>query len=347
MEYKNQTAFLVQPEKFEIADTPMPEMGADDVLIEVKHVGVCGSDVHFFQDPTGGGRSSKLSIVLGHECAGRVVAAGDNVRTLAPGDMVAIEPGVPCGRCEYCKGGRYNLCRSLTFLAAPPFISGALSRYVAHPADFTYKLADGMSTVDGVMMEPFAIGMYAVKRAGVRAGDTVAILGSGCIGLMILIACKAVGADMVIVADIYGNRLRMAQSMGASATVGEGGEDSAKRILELTSGEGADYIFEAAGNPATCAGATQAVKRGGKIVMVGISHKPIPFDFYGASCKESDIISIFRYVNMYPSARKMIASGKADPAKVVTGIVPFEDVQRAFESAMNEREKTIKTIIEF
>ncbi len=345
---KNQTAFLTAPKKIEIDDTKMPAMGIGDVLIEVKQVGICGSDLGFFVDPTSGGRrEAAYPIVLGHECAGVVIETGKAVQDIRPGDLVAVEPGVPCGHCEYCRSGRYNLCPDVDFLAAPPFRKGALQRYIAHPGDFVHKLPEGMTALDGAMLEPFSIGVHAIKRSRVMLGDTVVITGAGCIGLMCLMACKAAGAARIIVSDIYDNRLKMAKELGATDVVNSSRMPVEKEVLRMTDGRGADHVLEAAGVPAAMDAALAAVKRGGNIAVVGLNHTPTPFDFYEAARKECDLIHVWRYANIYPIAMKTVIAGKADPKSVVTSMFRFEEVQTAFEDSLNKKQEIMKAAIAF
>lgn len=205
----------------------------------------------------------------------------------------------------------------------------------------------GMNAVDGAMLEPLSIGMYAVERAGIKVGDTIAILGAGCIGLMNLMACKAAGADTVMVVDVFDNRLEMAKAIGADIVVNSAGQDLLEEVGRAVGKRGFDHVFESAGNPATTKAALDIVRRGGDIIMVGLNHTPTPFDFYKAARKECDVLSVWRYANMYPRAVRAVASGRIDPKKVVTDIFGFEDVQMAFERSCNEKQTIVKGIIRF
>ena len=216
---KNQAAFLVDKQRLELMDCDMPSVSDTDVLVEVAHVGICGSDMHIFEDPHYAVKDIKLPVVLGHECAGRVAAVGKSVKGIIPGDRVALEPGVPCGSCEFCMSGRYNLCPDVRFLGARPWLNGAFSRYVSHPARWTFRLPDAMDTVEGALLEPLVVGMHAVDRANLRTGQSVLILGAGCIGLMTLEACLARGITNVTMSDLYENRLDMAGTIGARHVV--------------------------------------------------------------------------------------------------------------------------------
>lgn len=344
---KNETIFLVEDKKFEYKKTEIPKIGENDVLVEIKHIGICGSDVTFFDEHTvHGALDYDLPIVLGHECAGIVAEKGSEVKNLEIGDRVALEPGVPCGECEYCRTGRYNLCRNVDFMAAPPFQSGAMSRYVKHPASWTFKLPDNVSTLEGALLEPLSVGMYAVKRANPQPGDTVTILGAGCIGLMTLLSLKARGIDNIIIMDLFDNRLEKAKLMGAKYAVNSGKKDMIETVMELTGAEGTKFVFETAGNPVTTKAAAKITKCGGKIVMVGQVHQPVEYDFFEINSKEVDLLNVFRYANIYPMALESVSSGRVDVKQMVSNSFSWEQSQEAFECALYHKQDAIKVVIE-
>lgn len=343
---QNQTAYLVDEKKFELKDSEMPVAAADEVVVKIKHLGVCGSDVHFFNTPFNLGYEMTLPIVLGHEAAGEVISAGSGVTALKPGDLVALEPGIPCEKCEHCLSGKYNLCREVIFLAAPPFQTGALSRYIKHPARWCYKLPDGMDTLEGALVEPLSVGMYAVKRSGATVGNSVLIIGSGCIGLMTAEVCKAMGLKHIVVADLSEIRLKKASEIGASAVINTSSSDLIEEVNRMTDSKGFDIVFETAGSKVTAALTCDAVKAGGKIVMVGNIFGTTPFEFIKLNEKEADIISVFRYRNIYPTAIETSSMGLTPTKKVVTNYFKFEEVQKAFECALYEKETAVKVVIE-
>lgn len=345
---QNQTAFLVEAKKFEIKDTPMPKVGADDLLIEVKHIGVCGSDVLFFNDPTvGGDLNPEMPMVLGHECGGVVIGMGENVSGFQLGDVVALEPGVPCGKCEACKSGHYNQCTEMDFMASPPFKSGALHRYVAHPAQWCYPLGSDCTTLDAAMLEPFSVGLYAARRAGVQSGESALILGSGCIGIMTVLALNAAGVKDIIIADVMDNRLEMAEKIGTCKAVNSKEEDLLQAVMAMTGGKGVDYVFECAGAVPTVKSTYLYARMGGKVVFVGQCHQEVPYYFFKASMKEVDFITILRYCNAYPVAKKLTEQRLADPKKVVTNVFRFEEIQAAFECALYQKDTALKVVLEY
>lgn len=348
MDRKNQTAWLVAPQKIEIRDSEMPVCGPEDVIVEMKHMGICGSDVMVYSDPTIGGHEIPVfPFVLGHECAGIITETGSNVKNFTVGDKVALEPGIPCGKCEFCLNGKYNLCPEVNFMAAPPFLSAALHRYVKHPAAFTFKLPDNVDTIEGAMVEPLAVGTHAASRAGVEPGKSIVILGAGCIGLMTLMACLSRGASQIIVSELFENRLKVAEELGAKYIINAEKENTAAAVMEITNGLGADIVFETAGNTVTAKQTPELVKRGGKVVMVGNVHGDTPYDFFTMNCKEADIISVFRYRNIFPAVIDSISSGKAPVKKVATNFFDFKDADQAFQCAMKEKQTALKVVIEF
>ena len=345
---KNRTAYLTAAQTIELRDTEMPRPADDEVLIEVKHVGICGSDVMFYEDPSVGGRlDTPLPVVLGHESAGVVVQTGAAVTGLRPGDRVALEPGIPCGKCRWCLSGKYNLCPQVNFMACSPWERAAFSRYITHPAAFSFKLPAKVSTLEGALVEPLAVGLHAASRAGAGLGQTAVILGSGCIGLMTLLACKAMGVSRVVMADLFDNRLEIAARTGADLTVNSGREDLVRRVLDFTGGLGADLVFETAGSPVTTALTPELVMRGGRIVLVGNIHEKVQFDFFALNSKEVDVLSIFRYRNIYPMAIQAIAAGAIDVAPIATDLFPFERVAEAFDVAKNQKQTALKVVVEF
>ncbi len=343
---KNKTAFLTAPERFEIMDSPMPECGEKDILVETEYVGICGSDVMFYYDPTIGGELDvTLPIVLGHECAGRIAAVGSRVKGLAVGDRVALEPGVPCGTCKYCRSGRYNLCPDVNFMAAPPWKSGALSKYISHPADFAFKLPENVGTLEGAMIEPLSVGMHAAARAEVSPGQSVLILGAGCIGLMTLLACKNRGVSDITVADLFDNRLEKAKALGASRAINAAETDTIEEIARMTGGEGVELVFETAGSSATAKQIPYLVQAGGKAVMVGNVHGSTPMDLFEMNNKEADILSVFRYHHTFPAAVASVAAGNIPLKEAASDFYTFDQVNEAFACALNQKQSALKVII--
>ena len=340
-------AFMRGIDKMVIKEIPVPEIGKKEVLVSLEYVGICGSDVHYFHNGCCGSYKVDLSedYMLGHECAGTIVKVGEEVERLKVGDRVALEPGITCGECEQCKSGHYNLCPDVVFLATPP-VQGCNEEYIAFPENMCFKLPDNVSTKEGALIEPLSVGFYASEQGGVKTGDTVVILGSGCIGLVTLLACKAHGAGKIIVADLVEARLQKAIELGAAEVINSGKEDVLKKIEELTNGRGADVVFETAGSPVTIAQTPFIVRRGGTITLVGISAKEeITYNFAQIMDKEATIKSVFRYRNIYPKAIAAVSSGAINVKGIVTHEFDLEHIQDAYDEAVNNKTDLVKAVI--
>ena len=342
---KNRAAYMTDLDKMEIRDIEMPKAGAKEVLVELVYVGICGSDVHYFHDGRCGDYKVEGDFMLGRECAGTVVALGEGVEHLKVGDKVALEPGITCGQCEFCKTGRYNLCPDVQFLATPP-VQGCYENYIAFPENMCFKLPDNISTKEGALVEPLSVGMHAANQGDVKLGDSVVILGAGCIGLVTLLACKAHGATDITVVDVIPKRLDYALKLGATRVINGREADAVGEVDKLTDGAGVDKVFETAGSPITIQQTPYMVKNGGTIVLVGISaQEKIEYNFAKIMAKEARIESVFRYRNIYPQAIAAIADGIIDVSGIVTHEFDFDDIQEAFDCAINNKDDVVKAVI--
>ena len=338
----NTEAILVTPKKFEIKECAVPEPKEKEILLKVEYVGMCGSDIHGFEfGPYIPPKDPNQKIGLGHEVAGEVVKIGSIVTKFKVGDKVLIEPGVPDDSCEYCREGRYNICPDVDFMATQPNYRGALTQYMTHPEEWTYHIPEGMSTMEGALVEPAAVGMHAAILGGAMIGKSIAILGGGTIGLMVLQACKVLGADDITVVDVIDKRLDMALKLGAKRVINGKNQDAVEvlRSPEMYGTYGVDLVFEAAGAVFTAQQAVQLVARGGKIIMVGTQSKPVPIDFLKIN-REVIIQTAFRYCNNFPQTIEAIATGKFNVKDMVTNIYDYKDVQKAFEDAIDPIKKT-------
>lgn len=336
--------YLTEPGKMEIAEEPRPKATLGNVLVKIEYNGICGSDVHFFKDGRVGDCILHDRFVLGHEVSGTVVEIGEGVTNLKVNDRVALEPGYSCGRCEFCKTGRYNLCPDVQFFAAPP-VSGALKEYVSHPADMCFPLPDNVSTMEGALVEPLAVGLHAASLGGVSLGQSVVILGAGCIGLVTLLAAKARGAAKIVVVDLHDKRLEFASRMGATHTINAQNENVLERVKEIL-GEGPDVVFETAGSSATIAQTAFLAKRGGVIVLVGMAaESEVSYNFFQVMEKEASIKCVFRYRNLYPTAIAAIASGSINVKQIVTHEFTLEESNEAFATVVRDAQNVVKGII--
>jgi L-iditol 2-dehydrogenase len=341
----NKAVFMSGTNNMVTKEVPMPVPGPKDALIKVDVVGICGSDVHYYQHGRIGDFVVEGDFILGHECAGEVVAVGNAVKTLAVGDRVALEPGKTCGKCKYCKTGRYNLCPDVEFFATPPY-HGVFTNYVTHPEDMCFKLPDNVSNTEGALVEPLAVGLHASGMGEVKLGDTVVVFGAGCIGLVTLLSCKARGASKVYVVDVLENRLATARRLGATETINARECNAVEKIAQLTAGQGADVVIETAGSEITVKQTADVVARGGTIVLVGMTAKDeTSFNFMKLMGKEGQLKTIFRYRNLYPVAINAIASGSIDVKSIVSHEFDFDHVKEAFDFVVSNAKDVVKAVI--
>ena len=329
--------------RLETRPIPVPKPG--EVLIRMNHVGICGSDLHYYEDGCIGDYVVTTPMILGHEGGGTVVEVGAGVTTLTPGDRVAIEPGVPCGHCDYCKTGRYNLCPDVVFQATPPY-DGAFAQYIAWPAKMCFLLPDNISTLAGAMIEPLSVGMHAAMQGGARPGMTAVVLGSGCIGLMTMLALHSMGVSKVYVTDIQPKRLAMAGTLGATGVWNAVQRDTVKQVMEFTHGRGADVVIETAGSAPTTAQTAELVAPGGTVVLVGMTPGgKLEYNLGALMNKEATLKTVFRYRNLYPTC--IDVASRLPVTDVVTHVFPFAETDRAMAENSANRADIVKAAIVF
>ena len=335
---------LVLEEKLRLSlreiDLPL-NMGPRDVRIRIARVGICGSDVHYYQHGSIGPFVVKEPMVLGHEASGVVTAVGDEVRELAPGDRVCMEPGIPDLASRASREGHYNLDPAVRFWATPP-IHGCLTSEVVHPAAFTFKLPAQVSFAEGAMVEPFAVGLYAATRAGIKPGATAVVIGAGPIGIMVALSALAAGAGQVVISDLSAEKLAIAGKYPGIYPFDIRGGSLVARVAELTAGLGADVVFEASGSPRAFDNIFDLLAPAGTMVLVGMPPGAVSFDVVAAQAKEARIETIFRYANVYSKAVALLASGKVDLKPLISASFPFEQSIAAFERAAECRPADIK-----
>ena len=328
---------------FEERDIPQPK--DDEVLVKLEYVGICGSDMHYYESGAIGDYVVKPPFVLGHEPGGTVVEVGKNVTHLKVGDRVALEPGKTCGHCEFCKTGRYNLCPDVVFFATPP-VDGVFQEYVAHEAGLCFKLPDNVSTMEGALIEPLAVGFHAARQGGAQAGQVAVVTGAGCIGLVSMMALKAMGVSKVYSVDVMDKRLDKALELGADGVINGSREDAVKKVMELTGGMGCDLVIETAGTEITTRQAVQMTKKGATIVLVGYSKTgEIKMPISLALDKELTFKTVFRYRHIYPMAIDAVASGRVNLKGIVTNEFALDDIQEAMDESVNNKADIVKAVV--
>lgn len=317
------------------------ELGPDDVRIEMHTVGICGSDVHYYTHGAIGPFVVREPMVLGHEASGTVSEVGSDVKHLAVGDRVCMEPGIPDSRSKASRLGMYNVDPAVRFWATPP-IHGCLTPSVVHPAAFTFKLPDNVTFGEAAMVEPFAVGMQAAMKAKIKPGDIAVVTGAGTIGMMIALAALAGGCARVFVTDLHQPKLDIAGRYPGVTPINVTKEDPAAVIAAATDGWGADIVFEASGSSKAIAAMTDYAAPGGAIVVVGIPTAANSIDIGIAMNKELRIEFVFRYANVFDRAIALIASGKVDLKPLISATFPFEQSIAAFERAAQSLPDDVK-----
>jgi L-iditol 2-dehydrogenase len=320
-------------------EEPMPEPGPGEVLVKVRAVGVCGSDIHWLREGNIGSDRVLEPLVLGHECAG-VIANGPRA-----GERVAIDPACPCGLCEFCLEGNPNLCTNLRFAGHAPH-DGALRQYIAWPERSLFSLPDSLADIEGVMLEPLGVALYSVDCGNVKLGMSVGVFGCGAIGLSVIQVARASGAASIFATELPGlpHRVEAAQRSGATAFEAGGGRE-AEQILKATAGRGVDVAFEAAGDPEAVEAAIATVKPGGTVILIGIpTEDRTAFTASIARRKDLTIRSIHRMKHTYPRTIRMVQNKQVDVRSMVTHRFPLSEVCRAYAAA--EKREGIKIVVE-
>ncbi|WP_323088269.1 NAD(P)-dependent alcohol dehydrogenase [Allobaculum sp. JKK-2023] len=331
--------------KMGYTERQIPTPKDDEVLVKLEYVGICGSDMHYYETGAIGDYVVEPPFVLGHEPGGTVVEVGKNVKHLKVGDRVALEPGKTCGHCEFCREGKYNLCPDVVFFATPP-VDGVFQEYVAHEADLCFKLPDSVSTLEGALIEPLAVGFHAANQGGAHAGQTAVVMGAGCIGLVSMMALKAEGVSRVYVVDVMDKRLEKALELGADGVINGKNENAVEAVKRLTDGKGCDLVIETAGTEITTRQAIHMTKKGATIVLVGYSktgEMTLPMSL--ALDKELTFKTVFRYRHIYPMAIDAVASGKVNLKGLVTDVFEFDDIQNAMDRSVADKANIVKAVV--
>ncbi|MGA3216140.1 MAG: NAD(P)-dependent alcohol dehydrogenase [Acidimicrobiales bacterium] len=326
----NKAAVLYGNFDLRIEDRPMPVPRPREVLVEVASVGVCGSDVHYYEHGRIGDFVVSAPLVLGHEASGTVVGRGELAHRHEIGARVALEPGVPCGSCRECRTGHYNLCRDVVFFATPP-VDGALARYVTIHEDYAFWLPDHVSYDAGALCEPLSVGLWASRQAGITVGARVSVAGAGPIGAAVTLVALAAGATEVIVSDPVPERRARLLAVGATSVV-----DPTTSGLEHEAAD-ADVFVDCSGSPAAIVDGIKSVRPAGAAVLVGMcpaSEVPIPIA--AVQTREIRLTGTFRYANTYPQAIALIASGAIDLEGLIDARFSLDSAEEALTAARRD-----------
>jgi L-iditol 2-dehydrogenase len=345
MQGKMKVAIMTGIGKMEIIERDIPQPKPNEALVRIDYVGICGSDLHYYEAGRIGDFIVKPPFVLGHEAGGVVVETGSAVTHLKPGDRVALEPGKTCGRCEFCRSGRYNLCPDVVFFATPP-VDGVFQEYAAHEAALCFKLPDQVGALEGALIEPLAVGFHASISGGAGIGQTALVTGAGCIGLVSMLAMKAQGVSRVFVTDVVPKRLEKAKALGADGIINAAEQQVPGVIAELTGGKGVDLAIETSGNEGSAGQAIESAKKGGTMVFVGYSKSGMMnLPISTALNKELSFKTIFRYRHIYPLAIDAVARGAVRIKDIVTNIFDFDDIQNAMDKSVHNKADIVKSVV--
>jgi L-iditol 2-dehydrogenase len=329
-----------------LEEVPRPVVQAGQVLLKVACVGVCGSDVHYYLHGRIGTQIARTPIILGHEFSARVAAIGPGVEGLTPEQLVAVEPGIPCHTCEPCLEGHPNLCPHVRFCGTPP-VDGVFSEYAVMPAENCFPLPAQLGAVEGALLEPLGIAIHSVDLAQLRAGQTVAVLGAGPIGLLIASVARAAGASQVIMSEPLAYRRKFAQDYVADFALDPETADVPSEILSLTRGRGVDVAFEAAGVPDTPNQAAACTRIGGKVILAGIAQGDnLTLPASTSRHRGLTIKLVRRMKHTYPRAIRLARTGQVNLKPLATHSFPLEQIREAFDMVAGYQDGVLRAMIQ-
>lgn len=333
---------LEETKKLAIRDIMVDELlGPRDVRIALHTVGVCGSDVHYYQHGRIGQFVVREPMILGHEASGTIIEVGREVTDLHVGDRVCMEPGIPDPNSRASKLGIYNLDPAVKFWATPP-VHGVLRPTVVHPASFAFKLPDNVSYAEGAMVEPLAVGIHAANKARIQPGDVAVVMGAGPIGMVTALSALAGGCSQVIITDVQQPKLDLAATLGPIVPVNVREQNLMAVVNQLTDGWGVDIVFEASGNEHAAASVFEPLRPGGCVVLVGIPSSAFPYHVSDAQVKEARVENVFRYAHVYARALALMSSGRIDVKPLITDRFAFDDSIAAFDYASHMPPTSVK-----
>ena len=326
-------------------ETPRP--GAGQALVRVRRAGICGSDIHYFMHGRVGSFVPKRPFTLGHEIAGEIAAVGEGVDAAVIGQRVAVDPSMPCGHCEFCRGGRYNLCINMRFYGSAsvdPHVDGGFADYVLAPARNCHAVPDSLSWGEAAMTEPLSVAVHGLTRASNIAGKTVLVTGGGAIGQLTALAARAFGAATVVLADIAAFPRQLAVELGADGAIDAGADDVVEQGLALVPG-GFQIVLEAAGSAKAVPLAIALARRGATIVQIGTLPVEMSAPLNAIMAKELSYVGSFRFANVFGTALNLMTSGRVDVKPLINAVFPMDDMDTAMARAVGT-DAVIKVQIE-
>jgi L-iditol 2-dehydrogenase len=321
-----------------IEDLPTPKIKDDEVLVRVKAVSICGSDVHAYR---GVSKRRIPPLVMGHEFSGEIVKLGRTVKGLKEGERVVLEPVLSCGKCALCQRIRSNICDNIRLVGL--HLSGAFSEYVPIPASKCHMLPDAVSFEEASLVEPLAVAVHAVNLASLENDEDIAILGSGAVGLMTLQVVNNIGAGKLFAIDTLEYRLDLAKKLGATTTINAVKEDPVKEVLAQG---GVNTVFEAVGHQKTVQQALSMVQKGGKVVIIGMLEATMELNMLDVTVKEIEIRGSYGYTSDdFKQALTLIANDKVEVKPLITHVLPLHDIAKGFDILSKGVENVIKVVL--
>lgn len=334
------------PRTMALVDRPVPEPTPHEVLLRIASTGVCGSDMHYYLDGHIGSQVITPPLILGHEYAGVVEAVGSAADPALLGKRVAVEPGIPCMQCEWCRTGHYNVCRHM-FFPGGPGCDGAFAEYIAVHAAFCFPIPDHMSMPVAAMVEPLAVALHTVELANLKPGESAAVIGLGPIGLLTTMVLRHAGVGVVFGSDLYDYRVEAGREHGVDQAWSARATDVPQRILEATNGRGVDVAFDCTNAPEGITLAIRSARPAGRCVLTGISGSEVdPIPVSDARRKELSIAWCRRFRFNYPTAIDLIAQGRIPVERLITHSFPLAETPAAFELVAETKDNVLKVSID-
>jgi L-idonate 5-dehydrogenase len=331
-------AFLLHGARdLRLADLPQPVPGPGEVVLAMRRAGICGSDIHYFSHGQIGSFIPKRPFVLGHEFAGEIVSAGAGVPASRMGERVTVDPSMPCGTCDLCRGGRYNLCVNMRFYGSAscdPHINGGFEEFITAPAANAYPVPDALTWGEAAMTEPLSVAIHAARRAGNLAGRSVLVTGGGTIGQLTALVAQVFGAAHVSLSDILPGPRQFALDRGADDVLNALSPDFVAEAEALAPG-GFDVAFEAAGSAEALGQALAVVRRGGIIVQVGTLPAAVTLPLNVVMARELTLLGSFRFANAFPAAIAMMTCRRIDVQPLITSVYPLGEFGAAMQAAID------------
>ncbi len=330
---KNLVAVLTEPGSIVLEERDVPTPGAGDVLVEIRSVGVCGSDVHYFEHGRIGDFVVRQPLVLGHEASGIVLQTGSDVSRVGVGQRIAIEPGWPDGTCQQCLSGHYNLCPDVQFLATPP-VDGAFTRLLVVPEQFAHPVPDNITDDGAALIEPLSVAIAACRKAAIKPGSHVLITGAGPVGILMGEVARASGATKVVVLEPSAERRIRASSVSAAEV---------RAVDDLSPEESFDAFIDCSGAAAAIGTGLIRLRPAGNAVLVGMGADEVVLPLTAIQVKELNVTGTFRYANSYPQAIALAASGRIDLDALVDARFGLHEVEMALQA--NRRDQRLLKVV--